>query len=161
MQLLGNDGPGKAAAAGRTDFDATDRMAIVNLIHAYSIEVDRFNLDAWFDLFTDDAVFVGRVPGLPPVEQSGEEFHRFFRQRFGEFKAANNQRRHLISNIIFVEQEEDSAHTIMSGLLTSARDGKTFHPLSSLNYEGWYVKSHGVWQIKRWFDAPDVNPDAR
>ena len=49
-----------AFAAGKTDFDVADRLALTNLISAYSIQIDTFNLDAWFDLFTADAVFVAR-----------------------------------------------------------------------------------------------------
>ena len=146
--------------AGRTDFDVTDRLAILNLVHAYCVELDRFNLDAWFDLFSDDAIFTGHLPNVPPVELSDGEFRSFFRQRFGGFERRGNQRRHLISNVVFVAQEADSAHTLMSGILTDVKDKKIFTALTSLNYEGWYVKNDGVWKIHRWTDAPDTDPDA-
>jgi len=158
-ESAGNDVSAKPeTAAGRTDFNATDRLAILNLIHAYAVEVDRLNLDAWFDLFTRDAIFVDRVPGKADEEQSGEEFHKFGRQRFGSLKAGGNQRGHLISNIVFVEQTEDTAHTVMEALLTNTKDGKILRAVPGINYEGWFVKSKGgVWKIKRWIDAADVN----
>jgi len=158
-ESAGNDVSAKpGTAAGRTDFNATDRLAIINLIHAYAVEVDRFNLDAWFDLFTRDAIFVVRVPGKADEERSGEEFHKFSRQRFGSLKAGGNQREHLISNIVFVEQTEDTAHTVIEALLTNTKDGKIFGGVPGINYEGWFVKSKGgVWKINRWIDAADVN----
>jgi hypothetical protein len=48
------------ATARRRGIYIAGRLAIINLISAYSAQVDTFNLDAWFALFTDDAVFVVR-----------------------------------------------------------------------------------------------------
>lgn len=147
--------------AGRTDFNMTDRVALTQLIHAYSIEVDRFNIDGWFALFTDDAVFSVGLPGMVPVEQSGEAFRSFWRTRFGDFERSGNRRKHLISNILFTEQNETSARAVISGLITNAKDGRTFTVVSGVDYEGWFVKQAGVWRIKRWNDRPDVNFEAR
>jgi hypothetical protein len=146
------------AAAGQTDFDVADRLAITNLISAYSIEIDTFNLDAWFDLFTQDAVFIARDPGHPQAELSGEPFRKLVRQRFGAFQRTGEARRHLISTVLFVEQTKDTAHTVMFGLLTNVKNGKTFEALTNLNYEGWYAKSNGAWKITRWIDAPSSRP---
>ena len=146
-----------SVAAGATDFNVTDRVALTQLIHAYAIEVDRFNIDGWFALFTDDAVFSVGLPGMTPVEQTGEAFHSFWRSRFGDFERSGNRRKHLISNILFVEQTDSTAHAVISGLITNARDGKTFSVVSGVDYEGWFVKQDGVWRIKRWNDRPDVN----
>jgi len=60
-----------ALPAGDTGFNVTDRAAIANLIQAYALAYDTFNADAWFDLFTPDAVFVVGVPGSPPIIQPG------------------------------------------------------------------------------------------
>ena len=144
-------------AAGSTNFNVTDRVALTQLIHAYAIEVDRFNIDGWFALFTDDAVFSVGMPGMTPVEQTGETFRSFWRKRFGDFERSGNRRKHLISNIMFVEQTDSTAHAVISGLITNAKDGKTFSVVSGVDYEGWFVKKDGVWLINRWNDRPDVN----
>ncbi|MET1082444.1 MAG: nuclear transport factor 2 family protein [Burkholderiales bacterium] len=147
-----------AFAAGKTDFDVADRLALTNLISAYSIQVDTFNLDAWFDLFTADAVFVAREAGRPQVELGGDKFREFTRERFTAFGKTGNDRRHLISTILFVEQTKDTAHAVMFGLLTNVKDAKTFTAVTNLNYEGWFVKTNGVWKITRWVDAPSSSP---
>lgn len=146
-----------SGAAGRTNFDVTDRVALTQLIHAYAIEVDRFNIDGWFKLFTDDAVFSVGLPGVTPVEQTGETFRSFWRGRFGDFERSGNRRKHLISNILFVEQTDSTAHAVISGLITNAKDGTTFSVVSGVDYEGWFVKKNSVWLINRWNDRPDVN----
>jgi hypothetical protein len=142
-----------AVVAGQTGFDPVDRLAILNLISAYSVQLDTFNLDAWFPLFTDDAVFVARDGGTQ-TELSGDKFQAAVRQRFTAFQRTGNVRRHLISTTLFIEQTGDTAHTVSFGLLTNVKDGTTFSAVADLNYEGWFVKRDGVWKIKRWIDAP-------
>ncbi len=149
-----------AASAGRTKFDVGDRAAISNLVQAYALAYDTFNAQAWFDLFTADAVFVVGVPGMKPVVQSGEAFRTFWRDRLTNFKTSGNQRRHLMSNITFLDESENTAHVSIVGLLTNVKDGKTFTVSSSLNYEAWFEKTAGVWKIKEWHDFPDANPEA-
>jgi 3-phenylpropionate/cinnamic acid dioxygenase small subunit len=147
-----------AVVAGQTGFDPVDRLAIINLISAYSVQLDTFNLDAWFALFTDDAVFVVRDGGNQ-FELSGDKFRAEVRERFTAFQRTGNVRRHLISTTLFVEQTRDTAHTVSFGLLTNVKDGKTFSAVTNLNYEGWYVKRDGVWKIQRWIDAPSSPVD--
>jgi SnoaL-like domain len=93
-----------AFSAGRADFDTADRLAILNLIGAYSIQIDTFNVDAWFDLFTEDAAFIAREAERPQAEFSGDTLRELARDRFGAFEHTGNARRHLISTILFVEQ---------------------------------------------------------
>lgn len=145
-----------SGAAGRTDFNAADRLAIENLIYAYSFAYDNRQADAWFALFTEDAVFVAGEPGMKPVAFSGEAFRTFWRERMKEFGATGNMRRHLMANILFLDQTADTAHVSVAGLLTNAKDGHAFSSLSSLNYEGWLVKRPDGWKIQRWHDFPDA-----
>ena len=121
---------------------------------------DTFNADAWFNLFTPDAVFVVGVPGKEPIVQTGEAFRTFWRDRLGNFKASGNQRRHLMSNITFLDQTDKAAHVSILGLLTNVQDGRTFTAVTSLNYEAWFEKTDGIWKIKRWHDLPDSSPEA-
>ncbi|MDY6995357.1 MAG: nuclear transport factor 2 family protein [Actinomycetota bacterium] len=141
--------------AGRTDFDCRDRLAIRHLVDTYALAYDNYQADTWFELFTDDAVFAVGVPGQAPIEQSGNEFRSFWRDRMAAFSHAGNQRRHLMSNIVFLEQTATTAHVSVAGLLTNTAHGTTFSAVAALNYEGWFVKRGDVWKISRWHDFPD------
>lgn len=145
-----------AANPGSTDFDVADRMAITNLISAYSFAYDNTDAEAWLNLFTPDAVFVASVPGQTPVSFTGDGFRTFWTKRMAAFRSSGNLRRHLMPNILFLDQTADTAHVSVVGLLTNAADGKTFSAVSSLNYEGWLVKGPDGWKIKRWHDFPDA-----
>ncbi|CAN5296740.1 hypothetical protein BH09ACT8_BH09ACT8_21340 [soil metagenome] len=144
-----------SGAAGRTDFDCLDRLAVKNLVDTYALAYDNYLAEAWFDLFTDDAVFVVGVPGQAPLEQRGEAFRSFWRERMSAFSNSGNQRRHLMSNIVFLEQTETAVRASVVGLLTNTASGRAFSPVATLNYEGWFVKQNGVWKISRWHDFPD------
>ncbi|QIB36086.1 nuclear transport factor 2 family protein [Ancylobacter pratisalsi] len=141
---------------GATEFDAIDRAAIANLIYAYAFAYDNGEPDAWLGLFTQDAVFVAGVPGQTPVSFTGEGFRTFWTERMKTFRSSGNLRRHLMSNILFLDQTADTAHVSVAGLLTNAKDGKTFSAVSSLNYEGWLVKGPAGWKIACWHDFPDA-----
>jgi ketosteroid isomerase-like protein len=140
---------------GAADFDAADRLAIANLLYAYSFAYDNYEADAWFKLFTSDAVFVAGVAGEDAYSFTGEGFRKFWSERMKDFSTSGNQRRHLMSNILFLDQTADTAHVSVTGLLTNAKDGKTFTAVSSLNYEGWLKKGPDGWKIQRWHDFPD------
>ncbi|WP_288990882.1 nuclear transport factor 2 family protein [uncultured Sphingopyxis sp.] len=130
-------------------------LAIANLLYAYSFAYDNYEADAWFKLFTSDAVFVAGVAGEDAYSFTGEGFRTFWSERMKEFSTSGNQRRHLMTNILFLDQTGDTAHVSVTGLLTNAKDGKTFTAVSSLNYEGWLVKGSDGWKIQRWHDFPD------
>ena len=121
---------------GRTDFDG--------------------EADAWLGLFTADAVFVAGIPGQTEISFTGDGFRAFWTERMKEFRTSGNLRRHLMSNVLFLDQTADTAHVSVVGLLTNANDGKTFSAVSSLNYEGWLTKGPDGWKIERWHDFPDA-----
>ena len=145
-----------AGNPGGTDFDVADRAAIANLIYAYSFAYDNGEAGAWLGLFTPDAVFVAGVPGQTPISFTGAGFRAFWTERMKDFRSSGNLRRHLMSNILFLDQTADTAHVSVVGLLTNAADGKTFSAVSSLNYEGWLAKGPDGWRIQRWHDFPDA-----
>lgn len=145
-----------ASNPGGTDFDVADRAAIANLISAYAFAYDNCEADAWLDLFSPDAVFVAGLPGTQPLSFTGDGFRAFWTERMNAFRSSGNLRRHLMSNILFLDQTADTAHVSVVGLLTNAKDGKTFSAVSSLNYEGWLAKGPDGWKIERWHDFPDA-----
>lgn len=141
---------------GYVDFSVPDRAAIANLIHAYAFAYDNGAAQTWFGLFTADAVFVAGLPGEEPIAFTGDGFREFWTDRLKEFAASGDTRRHLMSNILFLDQTAETAHVSVGGLLTNAKDGKSFDVVTSLNYEGWLVKGVDGWKIQRWHDFPDV-----
>ena len=72
------------------------------------------------------------------------------------FSSSGNLRRHLMSNILFLDQTADTAHVSVVGLLTNTKNGQSFSDVTSLNYEGWLVKGKDGWKIQRWHDFPDA-----
>ncbi|WP_158966885.1 nuclear transport factor 2 family protein [Chachezhania sediminis] len=141
--------------AGATDFDAADRLAIANVLYAYSFFYDNAQADPWFALFTDDCTFVAGVPGEGALSFTGEGFRTFWRARMKDFATSGQKRRHLMPNILVLEQTPTTAHITVQGLLTNTTEGTAFTAVGSLNYEGWLVKQDGVWKIDRWHDFPD------
>ena len=141
---------------GTTDFNPTDRAAITNLLAAYAFAYDNFEAAAWLSLFTADAQFVAGVPGGPTVSFAGDGFRSFWTKRMNAFRSSGEQRRHLMANLLFLDETGDTAHVSVAGLLTSTADARKFSTVSSLNYEGWLVKGPDGWKIKRWHDFPDA-----
>lgn len=143
-------------SSGTTDFNVADRAAITNLLAAYAFSYDNFEAAAWLSLFTDDAEFVAGVPGEPTLSFTGDGFRSFWTKRMEEFRSSGEQRRHLMANVLFLDETADTAHISVVGLLTSTADARTFSVVSSLNYEGWLVKGQDGWKIRRWHDFPDA-----
>lgn len=143
------------SAEGKTGFSVVNRLAIRNLIDSYALSFDNYDADAWFRLFTPDAVFAVGTACSPHLVQSGEAFYTFWRDRIATFKRNKDQRRHLMSNVTFLEETESSAHVSIVGLLTNARNEQEFSVVTTLNYEGWFVKAGNEWKIRRWHDYPD------
>jgi hypothetical protein len=144
-----------AAPAGRTLFNVADRLAILNLVSAYSLAFDTCDAEAFFKLFADDAVVATGTPGAPPVVLSGAEFRKTWGDRIEALKKTGARRRHLMSNVVFLEETPRKAHISVVGLLANTQDGATFKPVAILNYEGWLVNQNGEWKIQRWNDFPD------
>ncbi len=141
--------------AGRTLFNVASRLGILNLISAYALALDNSDADAWFKLFADDAVFTAGNPGEPPVVLSGDEFRKTWRDRIEAFTKTGVKRRHLLSNVVLLEETPIKAHVSVVGLLTETLDGKSFKPLATLNDEAWLINRNGDWKIQRWNDFPD------
>jgi len=62
---------------------------------------------------TPRGVFSVGLPGMTPVEQTGESFRSFSRNRFGDIERSGNRWKHRIPDILFVEQTESTAHAVI------------------------------------------------
>jgi len=145
-------GQGKSSAAGNTQFDATDRLAILNLINTYAHTSNNHEIEKWFELFVHDPVFARGKPGTTLEEKSGEEFRSYWRKSNAAAKAKGLSRLHLISNVTFLNQTPRSAYVSVVGLLADEDINAKASMPAILNYEGWLVKHKGVWLISRWHD---------
>jgi DNA-binding transcriptional LysR family regulator len=107
-----------STAAGSSNFNAVDRLAIENVIGSYSYLVDNNKIDAWLELFTADSVFETHIPGEPPEVLSFHQLSELANTRFAAFAKAGNQRRHLMAIVTFEDQTADSAHVFVEALIT-------------------------------------------
>ena len=113
--VLGNEEKNKAnwsGIVGDPNFNVADRIALNDVIDAYGIYWDTNNLDGYLSLFTDDAIGVS-------YNSNGEKFTYPIKD---EIQIANNkermiyfidnkiQRRHMMSNTMFIELTENFAH---------------------------------------------------
>ncbi|MEZ4289278.1 MAG: nuclear transport factor 2 family protein [Myxococcota bacterium] len=89
-----------------TGREASDRLAILDLLHRYSHLADALETEAFGALFTPDArftiVFPESAPGLAPAPQvmgsSRKEIVAALRDRHAAFRAEGVQRRHFLTN---------------------------------------------------------------
>jgi hypothetical protein len=146
----------KSFSAGSTQFDATDRLAILNLINTYAHTYNNHEIEKWFELFVYNAVFARGKPGTALEEKSGEEFRSYWRQRNTASKAKGGGSLHLISNVTFLNQTPRSAYVSVVGLLADKDTNAKVSMPAIVHYEGWLVKQKGVWLISRWHDLAEV-----
>ena len=71
--------------------------------------------------------------------------------------AMGYQRRHVVSNIMFVSQSEDIAQVRANGVLLTTNSGADPKVVTSMAYEGTFVKRDGVWKIQKWVVRTDTN----
>ena len=134
---------------GDSNFNVADRLAINDVIDAYGIYWDTNNLEGYLSLFTDDATGV--------IDNSdGERFSYLIKD---EIQIANNkermeyfinnkmQRRHMMSNALFIELTENFAHLKKyMTLLTTNNNFKT-EIVSPVLYDYKLKKIDGIWKI--------------
>ena len=142
--------------AGMTDFNVSDRLAIQNVISSHFLNLDSCQIDAWIANYTDKATFVAVIAGVQ-YEADRLVFQEFFRERFHNFRENGVQRRHLVSNLLFVDQSDNAAHIKANGLLLTTTNGVEPEIVGGLTYEGWFVKRKGVWKIVKWVVRGDTN----
>jgi hypothetical protein len=134
---------------GDPNFNVADRLAIDDVIDAYGMYWDTNNLEGYMSLFTDNATGV--------IENSdGERFSYLIKD---EIQIANNkermeyfinnkmQRRHMMSNTLFIELTENFAHLKKyMTLLTTNINFKT-EIVSPVLYDYKLKKVDGIWKI--------------
>ena len=150
--LLGNEEKNKAnwsGIVGDPNFNVADRIAINDVIDAYGIYWDTNNLDGYLSLFTDDAIGVS-------YNSNGEKLTYPIKD---EIQVANNkermiyfvdnkiQRRHIMSNTMFIELTENFAHLKKYMILLTTNSNLKTEIVSPVFYDYKFKKIDGIWKI--------------
>lgn len=120
---------------GDSNFKLADRMAIKDVMNAYSLYWDNSDLDKFFGLFSDEAL----------QNMSKEKVNK----RLDYFKINSLQRRHLMANTHFLEQSDSTAYIKQYTLLTSTKNKKELTPITTIVYDVWLIKVDGIWKISK------------
>ena len=150
--VLGNKEKNKAnwsGVVGDPNFNVADRIAINDVIDAYGIYWDTNNLDGYLSLFTDDAIGVS-------YNSNGEKLTYPIKD---EIQIANNkermiyfvdnkiQRRHIMSNTMFIELTENFAHLKKYMILLTTNSNLKTEIVSPVFYDYKFKKIDGIWKI--------------
>jgi ketosteroid isomerase-like protein len=125
----------------------TARAEIENLLNRYSLAYDRNDMPTMAGTFTDDAVMSLRIGDgdlIGPFD--GKE--AIMKLMTDSLASQNDQRRHLVSNLV-IDKETDDAATVVSYLtLISIADGKA-NLLSTAVYEDELTRDGGEWRFTK------------
>jgi len=150
--VLGKDEKNKTSwsgIVGDPNFNIADRIAINDVIDAYGIYWDTNNLDGYLSLFTDDAIGVG-------YNSNGEKFTYPIKdeiqivnnkERVDYFIENKMQRRHMMSNTLFIELTENYAHLKKYMTLLTTNDNLRTEIVSPVFYDYKFKKIDGIWKI--------------
>ena len=135
---------------GDPNFSVADRLAIKDVMYAYSLYWDNGDIENFSKLFTDDAVSVvsreGEKEVLIPL--SGQKDKA--KERLDFFKSEGLQRRHLMANTHFKMQNDSLAYIEQYTLLTSTQNKKNLNTISTIVYDVWLKKIGGIWKIYKY-----------
>ena len=150
--VLGKDEKNKtnwSGIVGDPNFNIADRIAINEVIDAYGIYWDTNNLDGYLSLFTDDAIGVS-------YNSNGEKFTYPIKdeiqivnnkERMDYFLENKMQRRHMMSNTLFIELTENYAHLKKYMTLLTTNDNLRTEIVSPVFYDYKFKKIEGIWKI--------------
>jgi SnoaL-like protein len=144
---------------GRTDFDVTDRLAIINLFGAYAHTYDENRLDDFRALFTESPQLVLRHEGRP-LSADIDTVMGLLAARKQRFKAENNQRRHALNSFWFSGQSDTEATGHCYVQVFAVKDGGAPAPDVTGRYEFTAVKRDGAWRFSRWVVVIDQSQTA-
>ena len=125
----------------------TARAEIENLLNRYSLAYDKPDMDVMAGTFTDDAVMSLRIAGgdlIGPFD--GKE--AIMKLMTDSLASQNDQRRHLVTNLVIDDETDDSATATSYLTLISVADG-TATLLSTAVYEDQLRKDGGAWRFAK------------
>lgn len=157
------DGNQKSTAslqAGYTDFNATDRFAITNVIMAMTNGLDEKNIDLMVSNLAPEFSVEYRLPGLDPIKIEGRaNFAKMMAKRFENLSTDGIERRHIISPLYFIKQLQDSAKVLIQILTCTATRQANWRPFSSAKVEFMLRKQDGIWLCNQQLETLDCPLD--
>ena len=134
---------------GDTNFNVADRIAINDVIDAYGIYWDTNNLDGYLSLFTDDAIGVSYNSNGEKLTYSIKDEIQTVNnnERMDYFMDNKMQRRHMMSNTLFIELTESFAHLKKYMTLLTTNDNLKTEIVSPVFYDYKLKKIEGIWRI--------------
>ncbi len=134
---------------GDPNFNIADRIAINEVIDAYGIYWDTNNLDGYLSLFTDDAIGVSYNSNgeklTYPIKDEIQTVNN--NERMDYFLENKMQRRHMMSNTLFIELTENYAHLKKYMTLLTTNDNLRTEIVSPVFYDYKFKKIEGIWKI--------------
>ena len=125
--------------------DLEDKTAVSELLARSAFGLDAKNLDLLESCFTDDANFSLAIEGVPEVSKfvGREEIMGLFK---GALDVQTDERKHVISNIWYQEEGDESATAVSYLSLFATENGLTILVTTGL-YTDKVVKADGAWKV--------------
>lgn len=126
---------------------ADERAAIENLLGVYTFAYDENDMTAMAGCFTADAVMSMRVADgdlIGPFEGRDQIVGLMEKS----LASQDDQRRHLVSNVVVRDLTADTA-TVTSYLTLISIAGQTLTVLSTARYEDELARDDGSWRFAR------------
>lgn len=132
-----------------------DRILIQDRIYRYAWAFDERQLTSLKNCFTENAVWEGDIQGVNAVAPiHGRETIATWLSGFWERQM--DQRRHMIFDMVVINQSSERAEVIVSLALTSASAAKLSIVLTSF-YRFEVVREEEIWRIAHLFEGFDVD----
>lgn len=132
-----------------------DRWLIIEALNSYAWGYDSNDMDMFGNSFTKDAVYTIELANgtvLDPVVGRNTIVDTYGAAR----KADTDQKRHRISNVVFLKLEESYAKVMSSVLVTSAENSQLKFVTSGKYIDELVKESDGAWRIETkycWLDT--------
>jgi len=132
-----------------------DRLAILNLMTAYSYLIDEGRWDQWYELFAKDVVVESTVPCFGSITAKNKEaFMATIGLRYGAKTTA--MRRHTMGNIHVAEQTPTTAQVRSYMLISAVPAADALKTVTTGTYNATMEKRNGKWIITRWYIEVDA-----
>ncbi len=130
-----------------------DKWAAFEMISRTGTAYDAHDLDGAMDCFTNDAVMKMSIAGGDVMQFAGADAIKALYG--GSMTSQTDQRRHIITNVSF-SNETDNSVDAKSILLLVAVENGALKVLSSGLYTDHIVNDGGSWRLKERFLALDL-----
>ena len=138
-----------------------DRLEILNLFGRYSSLIDNDQFEAFILLFDEDLHLTFDQAGNDTYVVHGREGFRQAEIELKEQLAGRNIfRRHYVTNVAVIEQQQDWAKVTAHMLITETKPGEQSKVYVTGFYQGRLIKRAENWLIKDWFITVDSEGDA-